>query len=82
MEEAGGHKAALVEKAEQIGDSRHLATVLTCIDPRCKLLGLGAPAKQEVSGPDGGPIQIGGSGLDDAHIDRLLREHYGGRGRG
>lgn len=39
------------------GDKRYLDVVLRCIDRRCKLLGLDAPAKQELSGPDGGPIR-------------------------
>jgi hypothetical protein len=34
-----------------------LAGVMSCIEKRCKLLGLDAPAKQEVTGKDGGPIQ-------------------------
>ncbi len=78
--DAGGQTSASVEKAGQIGDSRHLATALTCINRRCKLLDLDAPERRELSGPAGGPIQIGGSGLDEAHIDMLLREHYRGRG--
>ncbi len=80
--DAGGQTSASVEKAGRVGDARHMATVLTCIDRRCKLLGLDAPEKREVSGPDGGPIQIREAGLDDAHIDKLLREHYSRRGRG
>lgn len=39
------------------GDPRFLQGVQWCIDRRCKLLGLDAPAKNEVTGKGGGPIQ-------------------------
>ncbi len=40
------------------GDPRFLDQVNKCIERRCKLLGLDAPAKQEHTGKDGGPILI------------------------
>lgn len=51
------------------GDWRILQRVEWCIDRRCKLLGLDAPAKSEISGKDGGPIII--SDLTDEQLKRL-----------
>jgi hypothetical protein len=38
-------------------DPRFLTGVQWCIDRRCKLLGLDAPSRSELSGKDGGPIE-------------------------
>lgn len=54
----GDRMKAQVRKEGREGNATFLAGVMTCIDRRCKLLGLDAPVKQEVSGPDGGPITI------------------------
>jgi hypothetical protein len=35
-----------------------------CIERRCKLIGIDAPQKQEVTGKDGGPLVIAIGGLD------------------
>lgn len=46
------------------------------------LLGLRAPRRTEISGPDEGPIEIEGGvteGLDLDHLDDLLRQHYNGK---
>lgn len=51
------------------GDPRFLDKVSWCIDRRCKLLGLDAPHKSEVTGKDGGPIVI--SDLTDEQLKRL-----------
>lgn len=40
----------------QVGNPAYLTGVQWCIDRRCKLLGLDAPAKHEIAGKDGGPI--------------------------
>ena len=37
--------------------------ILRCQERRCKLLGLDAPSRQELTGANGGPIQV-----DDIHI--------------
>lgn len=70
-------------KEDRDGDPRFLEGVQRCIDRRCRLLGLDAPAKQELSGPDGGPIEVEGvgitQGLDMEHLDSLLRDHYNGK---
>ena len=64
------------------GDPRFLEGIFKCIDKRCKMLGLDAPAKQEISGPNQGPIEVEGGGvaqgLDMEHLDGLLRKHYNG----
>ena len=74
-----GTTTATVEKEGQTGDPRYLSAVLTVIERRSKLLGLDAPERRELSGPDGGPIQTAAAKIDEAHIDAILREHYGGR---
>ena len=41
----------------QAGDPRFLATALSCVERRCKILGLDKPSKLELTGKGGGPIQ-------------------------
>jgi len=41
----------------QAGDPRFLQGVQWCIERRCKILGVDAPEKRELSGRDGGPIE-------------------------
>lgn len=41
----------------QAGDPRFLQGILQCIDRRCKLLGVDAPQRKEITGKDGGPIE-------------------------
>ncbi|MFD7922531.1 hypothetical protein ACFV3R_25305 [Streptomyces sp. NPDC059740] len=49
------------------GDLKAIETVLKVIAQRCKLLGLDAPVRTELSGPDGGAIPLGGGTLDELH---------------
>ena len=42
----------------EAGDARKIETALKLMERRAKLLGIDAPTKQEVSGPDGGAIPI------------------------
>ncbi len=42
----------------QSGNPAFLQGVLSCIDRRCKLLGLDAPERKELTGKDGGPMQV------------------------
>lgn len=42
----------------QTGDPRFLTGVMTCINKRCELLGLNAPVKNEMTGKDGGALEI------------------------
>jgi len=37
---------------------KYLAGVLSCIQRRCKILGLDAPLRQEVTGADGAPLSL------------------------
>ena len=45
-----GRAKAQVTKEQADGDPRFLKIILECIDKRCKILGLDAPDKQELSG--------------------------------
>lgn len=56
---------AVMEKDQMLGNPAFLAGVQWCISERCKLLGIYAPAKQEMSGPNGGPIETKDITLDD-----------------
>ena len=42
----------------QAGDPRFLAGIQWCINKRCDILGIDAPRRHELSGPDGGPLLI------------------------
>lgn len=42
----------------QSGDPRFLAGVQWCIDRRCKILGVDAPTRQEITGKDGGAVEV------------------------
>jgi len=42
------------------GDARFLTVIENCIVRRCKILGIDAPKKVELSGKDGGPIETKG----------------------
>ena len=55
-ERRDGVDRASVTVEDQTGDPRYLQGVERCIERRCKLLGLDAPTRSEVSGPGGGPI--------------------------
>ena len=55
-ERRDGVDRASVTVEDQTGDPRYLQGVERCIERRCKLLGLDAPVRSEVSGPGGGPI--------------------------
>lgn len=54
---AAGYMAS-VRTIDRIGNPVFLQGVLTCIERRCKLLGLDKPEKREHSGPNGGPVQV------------------------
>jgi hypothetical protein len=46
------------QKFEETGSLKPLLGVQWCVEQRCKLLGLYAPAKQEVTGEAGGPVVV------------------------
>ena len=60
----GKRYEAGTEKRGQVGDPRFLAGVGWCIERRCKLIGIDAPTKQEITGSDGGPVVIAIGGID------------------
>lgn len=49
---------ASVEKENLLGNPAYLAGVQSCIEQRCKIIGLYAPAKQELTGKDGAPLLV------------------------
>jgi hypothetical protein len=64
-------------EAEVITPERRLRAVAECralSERRSKLLGLDAPARQEVSGPDGGPIPVDARDEIAARIARIVRD--------
>ncbi|WP_333746007.1 hypothetical protein [Streptomyces sp. IBSBF 2950] len=62
-------QAAAWAKAAK-GDLKAIETVLKVIDRRAKLLGLDRPARTEITGADGGPLQI--EAVDLAELERLI----------
>lgn len=59
------------------GDPAFVGKILDIHDRRARLLGLDAPVKQELSGPDGGPIPLGSAQpIDEAGCDALLDRHF------
>lgn len=58
-------RRATIRTEERDGDPRYLAGVMSCIDKRCKLLGLDAPNRHALEGPDGGPVEHKITGLSD-----------------
>ena len=63
---AGEATRAQVVKFESAGDPRFLAGVQWCVEQRCKILGLHAAVKSELTGEGGGPVQIVIRYADDA----------------
>ena len=57
-EEKGKTTKQVVTRKGQAGDPRFLTGIQWCIERRCKILGIDAPAKQEHGGLGGGPIQV------------------------
>lgn len=62
-------QAAAWAKAAK-GDLKAIETVLKIIDRRARLLGLDRPARTEITGADGGPLQI--EAVDLAELERLI----------
>lgn len=55
---ASGERNEATKREEgQRGDPRYLSGVQWCIEQRCKILGIYAAAKHELTGKDGGPIK-------------------------
>lgn len=53
------------------GDPRFLQGVQWCIERRCKLLGLDAPEKKELTGKDGKDLF---AGMSESELDRKIKE--------
>ncbi len=47
-----------IKTTKRVGDRGFLTGVEWCIERRCKLLGLDAPAKSELTGKDGGALTV------------------------
>jgi hypothetical protein len=76
--EAGKPKGrAVVKKYKSHGDPRYLQMAMNCVEARNRLLGL-TRQKFELSGPDGGPMEVssGTADFDMEHIDAFLKRHY------
>lgn len=50
-------ESSFVKQIESAGDPRFLNIVENCIERRCRILGIDAPGKIELTGKDGGPIE-------------------------
>lgn len=48
---------ASVEKESLLGNPAYLAGVMSCIERRCKMLGIDAPLRNEHTGKNGGPVE-------------------------
>lgn len=69
---AKGSAKAVIEKETLLGNPAYLAGVMSCIERRCKLLGLDAPTKIAPTTPDGKetiPIAIVQPGLAKVLLD-------------
>lgn len=64
-------KTATKVDGQTTGDPRYLQGIQWCIDRRVKLLGLDGPTRSEITGKDGGPIEIDLNTLTDDQIKRL-----------
>lgn len=76
--EAGKPKGrAVVKKYKSNGDPRYLQIAMNCVEARNRLLGL-TRQKFELSGPDGGPMEVtsGTNDFDMEHIDAFLKREY------
>ncbi|MDX3165849.1 hypothetical protein PV516_18865 [Streptomyces scabiei] len=62
-------QAAAWAKAAK-GDLKAIETVLKVIDRRARLLGLDRPIRTEITGADGGPLQV--EAVDLAELERLI----------
>jgi hypothetical protein len=58
VEQIGSREKKSLKQEKRDGNPAFLQLVLQCIERRCKLLGLDAPAKHEHSGPNGTPERI------------------------
>lgn len=64
------------EKKEQCGDPAFQKLLLEIRDKRAKIMGLNAPERTELSGPDGGPLRIENE-YDIDHLQQWATERFG-----
>jgi hypothetical protein len=64
---------ATQEVGQGTGDPRFLQGVQWCIDRRVKLLGLDGPTRSEITGKDGGPIEMASIDLNTLTDDQIKR---------
>ena len=79
-EGAKARTKANIKREDRDGNPQFLAGVQWCIKRRCTLLGLDAPRRVEVSGPDGGPVETSQLTPEErrARIDELNARRGGG----
>ena len=80
--EGGDRLRAVVRKEQQTGNPQYLAGVQSCIEQRCKILGLHAPTVTQLTGPGGGPIPVSMEAVimaEKASADQELEEWKNGR---
>jgi hypothetical protein len=78
----GDRLRAVVRKEQQTGNPQYLAGVQSCIEQRCKILGLNAPNVTELTGPGGGPIHFSMEAViktEKESADRELEDWKNGR---
>lgn len=73
------HSRAVVRKTMSHGDPRYMGIISSCIEARNRLLGL-TKNRVELSGPGGGPVEVGGlKDFDMVNIDKFLEAQYAKR---
>jgi hypothetical protein len=78
----GDRLRAVVRKEQQTGNPQYLAGVQSCIEQRCKILGLNAPTVTQLTGPGGGPIPVSMEAViraEKASADQELEDWKNGR---
>lgn len=71
---ASSRTKAQIRKEGQVGDPRFLAGAQWCIERRCKLLGLDAPQRREITGADGGDLSIVIKDKIETALDKIYGE--------
>lgn len=69
-----GSAKAVIEKETMLGNPAYLAGVMSCIERRCKMLGLDAPTKVAPTTPDGLKPYIASDEMAKARESALLIE--------
>lgn len=67
------HEEVGQETEQRDGNPRFLETALACVSKRLEVLGLEAPRRLQISGPDGGPIPTKEFGNGNFDRDTILK---------